>query len=81
MSIVINDDVLNAAALSADELLLEIAILLYQQQRLTLAQASDLARLDRVRFQLELASRQIDLHYDEDDLQTDLATLHKHHLI
>jgi predicted HTH domain antitoxin len=75
MSIVIPDDVLQAANLSEDELLQELALLLFQQHRLTLAQASRLAKLDRISFQQLLASRHIAIHYDVNDFEDDLNTL------
>jgi predicted HTH domain antitoxin len=45
-------------------MLQEIAILLFQQERLTLAQASRLANLPRWAFQKLLASRHIPVHYN-----------------
>lgn len=75
MSIVIPDDILQAANLSEDELLQELALLLFQQNRLTLAQASRLAKLDRISFQQLLASRDIAIHYDVNDFEDDLNTL------
>jgi len=75
MSVVISDEYLQAAHLSAPELLQEIAIMLFAQQRLTLGQASHLASMSQYRFQLLLASREIPLHYDIDDFESDLATL------
>ncbi len=70
--LVIPRSVLESARLSTDELRREIAVLLYDRRRLTLAQAARLAEMDRFRFQHLLASRQIDLNYDEDDLGDDL---------
>ena len=70
--LVIPRSVLEAARLSTEELRREIAVLLYERRRLTLAQAARLAEMDRYRFQHLLASREIDLSYDEDDLLDDL---------
>jgi len=53
----------------------EIAIMLYQKQKLTLGQASRLADMSQFQFQHLLASRQIPLHYDVNDLEDDLNTL------
>lgn len=77
MSVVIPDGVLQAANLSEAELLQELAILLFQQNRLTLAQASHLAQLDRIAFQQVLASRSISIHYDVNDFEEDLHTLRR----
>lgn len=77
MSVVISNEVLQATQLSAEEFLHEVAILFYQQKRLTLAQAAALAQTDRLSFQQLLASRDIAIHYDEHDLEIDIETLKK----
>lgn len=75
MSLVISDAILQAANVSADELLQEIAILLFAQDRLTLAQASRMIGVDRLTFQALLASRNIPVHYSVEDFEADIATL------
>jgi predicted HTH domain antitoxin len=73
--VTIPDDVLHAARMSETELFQELAIALYQRERLTAAQAARLARMDRIRFQQLLASRRIAVHYDVADFEADLKTL------
>lgn len=75
MALVIPDDVLQSAHMSADELKLEVALLLFQQDRLTLAQASTLTGLSRWQFQQILAQRNLTVHYDSNDFAQDLLTL------
>jgi predicted HTH domain antitoxin len=75
MSLIIPDEVLEAARISAGELRQEVAILLYQRERLTLGQASDLAGMAQWQFQGLLASRQISIHYDVADFRADLKTI------
>ena len=75
MSVTIPDEILQAARISEEELRLELAILLFQKDRLTLAQASGLAGLNRLRFQHLLASRGIPVHYDVEEFEQDLSTL------
>lgn len=75
MTVTIPDDVLQAARMSESELRQELAVLLFQQDRVTLAQAARLAEMDRVRFQHLLASRDIPVHYDVADFEHDLTTL------
>ncbi|NJN66254.1 MAG: UPF0175 family protein [Chloroflexaceae bacterium] len=77
MSVVITDEILQTMHLSSQEFCQEMALLFYQQKRLTLAQASAFAGMDRLSFQQMLSHRQIPIHYDEEDLLTDLATLKK----
>jgi len=75
MSVTIPDEILEAARMSEAELRQELAVLLFQQDRLTLAQAGRLAGLDLLRFQHLAASRGISVHYDVEDFEQDLATL------
>lgn len=75
MSVIIPDDVLRAARMSAAELMQEIAVLLFQKEKLTLGQASRLAGMNQLQFQHLLASRQIPLHYDVAEFEADLKTL------
>ncbi len=77
MSLTIPDALLQAAHMSEAELRQEIAVLLFQRDKLTLAQASRFAHLSRLQFQHVLASRQIPLHYDVTDVEEDLHTLHR----
>lgn len=77
MDLVIKEEVLNQALISAEELVLEIAVHLYDTERLSLGQARKLTNLDLISFQKELAKRDISIKYDFNDLQTDLANLAK----
>lgn len=75
MAVVIPDEVLKSAQISEAELTQEIALMLFQKEKLTLAQASRLAGMPRIQFQRLLASRQIPIHYDVAELESDIATL------
>jgi predicted HTH domain antitoxin len=75
MSIVISDELLHTTGLSESELIQEIAIMLFQKEKLTLGQASHLAQMPQLQFQHLLASRQIPLHYDVPEFEADLNTL------
>jgi predicted HTH domain antitoxin len=75
MSVTIPDEVLLAARMSESELCQEIAILLYEKDKITLAQASRLAGMDRLELQHLLASRGIPVHYGVQELEEDLDTL------
>jgi predicted HTH domain antitoxin len=77
MSLVIPDDLLRAANISAAELQREIAVLLFQQEKLTLGQASAFAGMSQLEFQRLLASHHIPIHYDEQDFADDLDTLRR----
>ena len=75
MSLVISNEILQATGLSEAELSQEIAILLFQKEKLTLGQASHFAQMSQLQFQHLLASRQIPLHYDIAEFEADLKTL------
>jgi len=75
MSVVIPDEVLYTVHMTSAELIQEIAVLLYQREKLTLGQASRLAGLSQLQFQFLLASRHIPIHYDVAEFEADLKTL------
>ena len=74
MALTIPQDVLMSARMSESELRQEIAVMLFQREKLTLGQASAFADMDRVGFQHLLASRRIPQHYDAADFEEDLET-------
>lgn len=53
----------------------ELAIALFQKERITLGTASRIAGLHQIKFQRLIASHGICVHYDVDDLQQDLSSL------
>jgi predicted HTH domain antitoxin len=75
MSLIIPDDILQATRMSAAEMKQELAVLLFEREKLTLGQASRLAGMSQWRFQQLLASRQIPIHYDVAEFEADLKTL------
>jgi predicted HTH domain antitoxin len=75
MSLVIPDEILHAAQMTEAELRQEIAVLLFEKDKLTLAQAARLADMSRLQFQHLISSRGIAIHYDSEDLEQDLKTL------
>ena len=75
MSINIPDEMLSATRMSESEMKQEIAVMLFQKEKLTLAQASRFAQMNRIAFQHLLASRQIPVHYNVKDLEEDITNL------
>jgi predicted HTH domain antitoxin len=73
MSLTLSDEILEATNLSEAELRRELALALFQQERLTLAQAAGLAEMPHLDFQRLLSSRRIPLHYGVEELEQDLA--------
>jgi len=80
MPVTISDEVLNAAHISEPELKQELALALFQQERLTLAQASRLAEMTQLAFQALLADRQIPIHYGVEEFHEDVPILRQERL-
>ena len=77
MKIEISDHIMRKAKLSEEDIQLRLAILLFEESMVTLAQASEMAGLHQVIFQQELAKREIPIHYDEEDFERDWETIKK----
>ncbi len=75
MSVIVPDEIIATTGLSDSEMKQEIAIMLFAQEKLTLAQASRFSGVDRMTFQHLLASRKIPVHYDVSDFEKDLENL------
>jgi predicted HTH domain antitoxin len=75
MSLVISEDIVQASGLSEKELVLELIILLFERKKISIGKASQLAKMPLLQFQNELAIRNINIHYDETDLDVDLKNL------
>jgi len=77
MDLLIKEEVLRKAEITAEELLIEMAVHLYDRGRLSMGQARNLAGLDQLSFQKEMAKRDVYIKYDIEDLETDLENLKK----
>lgn len=75
MSLTISDELLDSVGLSEPELLIEIAVMLFQQERASLGKASKIANRNYVEFQELLARRNISLHYDVEEFEEDVKNL------
>ncbi len=75
MTINIPDSVLAQANIKPDELLIELAVFLYDKGQFSMGKAKRLARLDQISFQKELAKRNVYIKYDMEDLEKDLKNL------
>ena len=77
MALAISDELLRTIQMSEKEMLVEISVMLFQQEKLTLGQASELTGMEQFRFQDLLSARGIGPHYGLDDFEEDLVTLKK----
>jgi predicted HTH domain antitoxin len=75
MSIVIPQDILEAAKITEEELKIELALLLYKQNKISSGKVRNWLGLSVLEFQHELAKRDLYLNYDVEDLKQDVETL------
>jgi predicted HTH domain antitoxin len=75
MTITVPDETISGLDIAEDDLRRELAIALFQQEKLTLAQASQMAGVNRIQFQHTLAARGIPVHFTPDDWQDELQSL------
>lgn len=77
MQITLNlpDSLSRTESFNQDDWLREIALALFQQERVSLSRASKIAGIDLMDFQKLLASRGISIHYDVEDFEQDVQRL------
>ncbi|MEA5620824.1 UPF0175 family protein [Cronbergia sp. UHCC 0137] len=75
MSLTISDEILHSTGMTSKELLIEIAVMLFEKEKVSLGKASKIAEMNYVEFQELLAQRNISLHYDVAEFQEDMKTL------
>lgn len=76
MSIIISDEIIEASRLTQAEFLQEIAIHLFQAERLTIGYAAQMAQMDQLSFEETLKARKVPLYtYDTEDFEIDLKGL------
>lgn len=73
--LVISGSVLEELRMSPSELRIDLAVYLYDMERLTIGQAKKLADLTQIEFQKEMSKRGVFVKYDIEDLEKDLLTL------
>lgn len=75
MSLIIPNEFLQTAHISEADLKLEIAIVLFQQEKIKLGTASQFAEVNQLEFQRILGRRQIPIHYGIEEFRQDLKIL------
>jgi predicted HTH domain antitoxin len=75
MLIEIRDETISGLALTREQALLELAVGLYTDGRITMGRAATIAEMNQSDFQCEIGKRGITQKYDIDDLRSDLRTL------
>ena len=75
MTITLPSELRAGSTVAEVDLLKELAIVLYEREKLSLGRAARLAGMDKWAFNHLLADRGVPMHYDEADLRHDMATL------
>ena len=75
MTIIIPDSAMAQANIKPDDLLIELAVYLYDKKALSWGKARKLAGLDEMSFRKELAKRDVYMHFSLEDLEKDLKNI------
>ncbi|WP_017716597.1 UPF0175 family protein [Kamptonema formosum] len=75
MTLVISEEIVKASGLSEEELLLEVVLLLFKQDKISLGKAAELLSMSQIGLQKIMANRDICVHYDVAELQEDIQHL------
>ncbi|MFK7935511.1 MAG: UPF0175 family protein [Saprospiraceae bacterium] len=73
--VLISKKLLKELQLTPAELLIDLAVYLYDKEQLSIGRAKKLAGLTQIEFQKELAKKNVNIKYDVEDFQEDLETL------
>ena len=75
MDVVIPKDIVAATKMSEAQLKLEIAIMLYKQEKISSGRACQWLEMNLIEFRRELGQRGLTINYDVEDFESDLKTL------
>lgn len=73
--LIVSGNILQELRITPSELLIDLAVYLYDSEKLSIGQAKKLAGLTQIAFQKELSKRNVLIKYDVEDLETDLKNL------
>ncbi len=72
MEISISDELLRGVVLSTEEVLVDFAVGIFSEGKVTLGRAARIAEMSSPAFQMVLGDRHIPMHYDDCELEQDL---------
>ncbi|MEM6262374.1 MAG: UPF0175 family protein [Bacteroidota bacterium] len=75
MSVIITDNILRQANMSASQFKLEVGLYLFEKGFLTMGKASEFAEVSQFEFQKTMNERGIPISYDEEEFEKDLQAL------
>ncbi len=73
--LIIKGEVLEKANISPKELLIDMAVYLYEKGKLSMGAGQKLAGLDQISFQQEMSKRGVYMNYGVEEFEEDLKTL------
>ena len=73
--LIISGNILEELRITPSELMIDLAVYLYDKERLSMGQAKKLAGLTQIEFQKEMSKRGVFIKYDIEDFEKDLETL------
>jgi len=79
MKLDIPDNLLSGVSISKEDVMLDLALGLFVDRRLSIGRAARLAGQSVSAFMRELGKRRIPIHYEEDDLTADIKTIAAFH--
>jgi predicted HTH domain antitoxin len=77
MELRLPDQLVRGIDMTEDQWLLDLAIGLFIDRRVTLGRGAEIARISKPAFLDALGQRQIPINYDKTDLESDLQTIAK----
>jgi predicted HTH domain antitoxin len=75
--LIISGNILEGLKISPAELMIDIAVYLYDKEKLSMGQAKKLAGLTQIEFQKELSKNGVLIKYDIEDFEKDLENLNQ----
>ena len=75
MEITISDDLLSGIELTKRQAIVDFAIGLFSERKVSIGKAAKIAEMSQPEFLKELGQRQIPIHYDIEDFVDDLQTI------
>jgi predicted HTH domain antitoxin len=77
MTIEIADEILSSPS-PGKEILLEVALYLFANDKVSLGKAAEIAGIPKMQMQYEAGSRKIPMHYDEEMAMEDVEAIKKY---
>ena len=71
----ISKNMLEELLIDQPDLMIDLAVYLYDKEQVSMGQARKLAGLNQLEFQKEMGKRDVYMKYDVEDLEADLETL------